>query len=278
MPDVNALIESTLRLAQHTIGHKERCHIGTRQLPNSCHLGKQTVTGHPQSAAQRCSSQISTQIAVPNHGQNQYDGEDWLTIDIIDDGVGIPESQQHIIFEPFFTTKPEEGTGLGLSICQRILTSCGGHIQLLNSTENGSHFHIKLPVAVTSPVSEASIGSPAPEDKRLLVIDDNPQILELLKELLLPNTVDCRSTIQDAHDALDESKYDIILCDLIMPNEDGRTLYHQLKANGTLDNYHFAFITGGGVDGPTQRFLEDAKVPVISQTLSDSAAQNALGL
>ncbi|MEC8381466.1 MAG: ATP-binding protein [Myxococcota bacterium] len=276
--DVNALIESTLRLAQHTIGHKSNVTLELDQCPSAAISESklsQVLLNLLLNAAQAKSPQKSQcSITV----KTTYEGDDHLIIDIIDDGIGIPDSQQHVIFEPFFTTKPKEGTGLGLSICQRILTACGGHIQLIHSSVDGSHFQIKLPTAIVSSSSEIHIASQPPNDKRILVIDDNFQILELLKELLQPNSVECRTTIQSAHDALEKSDFDIILCDLVMPNEDGRSLYHHLKSAGELENYHFAFITGGGVDMATQQFLENAQVPVVFKPFRIQQLWDALEL
>jgi signal transduction histidine kinase len=67
-----------------------------------------------------------------------------VTIQVSDNGPGIPESVQDKIFQPFFTTK-EEGTGLGLSIATRILGEHGGWLDLDSQEGRGTTFTINLP-------------------------------------------------------------------------------------------------------------------------------------
>ncbi len=67
-----------------------------------------------------------------------------ITLQVSDNGPGIPESIQDKIFQPFFTTK-EEGTGLGLSIAARILGEHGGWLDLESREGQGTTFTINLP-------------------------------------------------------------------------------------------------------------------------------------
>jgi two-component system, NtrC family, sensor kinase len=73
---------------------------------------------------------------------------EYVSIQIKDNGQGIPESAREKIFQPFFTTKPEgKGTGLGLSICYQIVTEKhGGILDYNSSPETGTEFIIKLPL------------------------------------------------------------------------------------------------------------------------------------
>ena len=66
--------------------------------------------------------------------------------EIIDEGHGIPRTDQPKIFEPFYTTKaPGRGTGLGLSICYGIIAEHGGRIEVDSAAGKGSTFRIILP-------------------------------------------------------------------------------------------------------------------------------------
>ena len=74
--------------------------------------------------------------------------EDYVVVEIKDNGPGIPEHILPRIFEPFFTTKEQgKGTGLGLSVCYGIIGSHNGSI-LFKNTDNGGCFEIKLPIMV----------------------------------------------------------------------------------------------------------------------------------
>ena len=70
-----------------------------------------------------------------------------VTIQVSDNGPGIPEAVQDKIFQPFFTTK-EEGTGLGLSIATRILGEHGGWLDLDSQEGRGTTFTINLPYRI----------------------------------------------------------------------------------------------------------------------------------
>ncbi len=63
---------------------------------------------------------------------------------VSDSGPGIPDELRRSVFEPLFTTKAK-GTGLGLPICRQILERHGGSLELLNPTEGGARFEIRLP-------------------------------------------------------------------------------------------------------------------------------------
>jgi signal transduction histidine kinase len=67
-----------------------------------------------------------------------------VTIDVTDEGAGIPAEQRARLFEPFHTTKPR-GTGLGLAIAHRIVTAHGGVIDVSSSSGRGTSVCIKLP-------------------------------------------------------------------------------------------------------------------------------------
>ena len=71
----------------------------------------------------------------------------WVTVEVTDDGPGIPRDIKGRIFEPFFTTKPVgEGTGLGLDIARRIVTRRHGGDMRVDSKPGETRFSVRLPV------------------------------------------------------------------------------------------------------------------------------------
>lgn len=67
-------------------------------------------------------------------------------VEVMDDGVGIPEENRRRVFEPFFTTRPiGQGTGLGLSICYGLVRRLGGSVEVQSEVGAGSTFRIRLP-------------------------------------------------------------------------------------------------------------------------------------
>jgi signal transduction histidine kinase len=74
------------------------------------------------------------------------EGRSWVTIEVIDDGPGIPEPFLDRIFEPFFTTR-DDGTGYGLYLAGQILKEHAGRITVRNNPDRGTTFTLWLPVA-----------------------------------------------------------------------------------------------------------------------------------
>lgn len=105
---------------------------------------------------------------------------------VADSGEGMDPGTMERIFEPFFTTKSvSEGTGMGLAIVHGIVTGLGGAVTVQSVLGQGSIFHIYLPLhtsreeSLPAPKVEAARGK-----ERILVVDDEPQLVALWTELL----------------------------------------------------------------------------------------------
>ncbi len=85
---------------------------------------------------------ITVRTSALNRGDR--DGE-WIAIDIIDNGIGIPSKHINRIFDPFFTTK-NEGTGLGLTVTHKIIEEHDGMIEVESQENQGTTFRLLLPV------------------------------------------------------------------------------------------------------------------------------------
>lgn len=77
-------------------------------------------------------------------------GIDYVRVDVMDTGPGIPESNIGQIYDPFFTTKGKHGTGLGLMICRKTVETHKGTIYASNRPEGGAVFSVRLPVCELS--------------------------------------------------------------------------------------------------------------------------------
>jgi signal transduction histidine kinase len=76
-----------------------------------------------------------------------YQDEDWIVVEVADNGPGIPVEAQEKIFDPFFTTKaPGEGTGLGLNISHGIIVEKHGGQISVDSRPGATRFTVKLPL------------------------------------------------------------------------------------------------------------------------------------
>src|SRR5262245_12771401 len=144
-----------------------------------------------------------------------------VALDVEDTGPGISAEIRDRIFEPFFTTKPVgQGTGLGLSLCHGIVEGHGGTLSLVSEAGRGAIFRVELPVVAPPATSgkQAADAPPVVKGKRILVVDDERLVLQLLGEMLGADhhTVD---TVADGTQALEQlrrASYDLILSDVRM--------------------------------------------------------------
>jgi PAS domain S-box-containing protein len=217
----------------------------------------------------------------------QYEGtRERVALEVADTGPGIPPEIQARIFEPFFTTKPSgQGTGLGLSLCLGIIENHGGTIRITSTLGEGVVFRIELPLGTPAVEREAR----APEaqrisgGKRILVVDDEPQVAALLVRMLALNghQVETAATGAAALDKLRTQAYDLILSDMKMPELDGPGLYRALEQQQPELCRRFVFFTGDILSPGTRQFLEETGAPSLSKpfTLEEvrRVVQAALG-
>jgi len=202
-----------------------------------------------------------------------------VALEVADTGPGIPPELQERIFEPFFTTKPPGvGTGLGLPFCRGIIEGHGGSLKVTSAPGQGTTFRIELPVeavplAVATPPT-AEIPPPA-EGKTILVVDDEPGIASALAYLLRRDghTVATAAHGRLALEKLQEGAYDLILCDLRMPELDGPGFYRALEQHYPHLRQRIIFLTGDTLSPETQAFLEEVGAPCLSKPFRATEAR-----
>jgi nitrogen-specific signal transduction histidine kinase/CheY-like chemotaxis protein len=185
-----------------------------------------------------------------------------VALEVADTGRGIPPDLRTRIFEPFFTTKPPGiGTGLGLPLCQGIIESHGGTITVQSPPGGGTVFRIELPITalpLAPPISatEAPTAMPTPQ-KTILIVDDEAGISKGLAYLFRRDghQVDTAANGHFALARLQEREYDLILCDLRMPELDGPGLYRALEFHAPHLLHRFIFLTGDTLSPEAQTFL-----------------------
>jgi signal transduction histidine kinase/ActR/RegA family two-component response regulator len=196
-----------------------------------------------------------------------------VVLEVADTGSGIPSEIQARIFDPFFTTKPPGvGTGLGLPLCQGIIESHGGTIEVESQSGQETVFRVELPVeAVPVAASDTSAAEAlAPLDMQqqvILVVDDETSIVKALGYLLRRDghQVDTAANGRLALQKLQERSYDLILCDLRMPELDGSGLYQELAARSPHLLQRFVFLTGDTLGPETEAFLQQVGIPRLSK-------------
>ena len=180
-----------------------------------------------------------------------------VTVTIEDTGTGIPPTVRDRIFDPFFTTKGVQSTGLGLSASYGIVKSHGGTIGVESREGEGTTFTVKLPVSGKKGAEEKRKPALKKHLKvRILVIEDEKEIRELLTDILTMNQfeVDVASNGSEGVTLFKEKKFDLVFTDLGMPGMSGWQVAQEIKK---IDNRTpVALITGWQVKAGAEEMKE----------------------
>jgi CheY-like chemotaxis protein len=186
------------------------------------------------------------------------------------------------IFEPFFTTKPAgAGTGVGLSVCRGIVAAHGGTIEAESSEGQGARFTVMLPLGEESlgqPSSETTDSGSRSTAARILVVDDEPDLAEMVAEMLRRDGHEARviSSADAALGAVREGSVDLVVSDIRMPGLDGPGLYRALvKARPTLTD-RILFVTGDTLSSEIQSFIHSTGVPVVEKPIDPLSLRRAV--
>ncbi len=201
-----------------------------------------------------------------------------VEITVSDNGLGMPDYVRERAFEPFATTKPVGmGTGLGLFVAHSTVTQLGGTIAI-QTCSKGTTVLMRIPSANVTPSFSATAHGPT-EELRLLIIDDEPMLAGALAQLLREYAVDTACNPIDALRKLIECDYDLVLCDVRMPQMNGLELFdHACKRKPELKD-RFIFMTGGTSDPELKRKLRELanrclnkpfRTPVLRSTLKEA--------
>ncbi len=264
--DVREVLDASLRLADNQLRH--RAVLVKRYAPvpmlmaNAPRLGQvflNLLVNAAQSIPEGNRDAHEVQVVT------RADERGHVVVEVRDSGQGMTDDVIARLFTPFFTTRePGQGTGLGLSISHRIVTSLGGTIVVESAPGMGSCFRVTFPAAPVdlSVPSAAPAQTPAPSEAprraRLLVIDDDEQVLRILTRYLGSRyDVVAAGKARDAlRRILDGERFDLVLCDLMMPDMTGMEFYDALSPLDPEAARAMIFLTGGAFTPNARDFLD----------------------
>jgi PAS domain S-box-containing protein len=273
--DIERVLDSTIRMAWNEIRHRARLVKDYQSLPpvqaNESRLGQvflnlivNAAQAIPEGAAEQNEIRLTTRTDAAGHA----------VVEIRDTGGGMDAQTLDRLFAPFFTTKPPGlGTGLGLSICQRLVGALGGTIDASSTLGTGSTFRVRLPPAAAAPADAAATVSSAASPPaapvsvavhgRVLIIDDEPMILNVARRTLAQDQHDV-TTANSGKEALARiaagERFDVIICDLMMPEMTGMDVYAELNRVTPDQAERMVFLSGGAFTPRARAFLEEERV------------------
>lgn len=179
-------------------------------------------------------------------------------LSVVDQGQGIPESFRSRIFSKFAQadgsdTRAKGGTGLGLAIAREIAERHGGRLWFESAEGEGATFHLDLPLSNAPAVSDDDDGP------RLLIVEDDPDAAEILREMLERDgfAADIAGSTRDALSAIRSRAYDACLVDLQLPDADGISLIREIRGNPRTRDMPVVVVSGDAAHGKARgRSLE----------------------
>ncbi len=191
------------------------------------------------------------------------DGETHYCIEVSDTGVGMDEATRRRCLEPFFTTKGERGTGLGLAMVYGMIQRHSAELQIDSEPGKGTTFRLVFAGVIqsTDSTTRAPILSVNTQSLRILVIDDDPMLIQSLEDILAADghVVAVANGGQAGIDQFVAARasgepFSAVITDLGMPHVDGRRVAAAIKA--ASPRTPVIMLTGWG-----QRLVADNEIP-----------------
>ncbi len=201
---------------------------------------------------------------------------EYIKLSVRDTGCGIPKNIRSQVFEPFFSTKGDKGTGLGLATVYGIITQHNGTISIDSTLESGTDISVYLPVSADkSPPKQ--IKKPKHSllegDETILLVEDNPQVLEMTKSLLKMKGYTVLTAV-DGNQGIGiiqehKGKIHLLLTDVVMPNLNGKDLY--LKAKEVKQDLEVLYMSGYSDEVISHQGMLEERTNFIQKPFSASA-------
>jgi signal transduction histidine kinase len=274
--ELHRVLDSSLRMASNEIRHRAQLVRSYGEVPlvkgSEAKLGQVFINlivnaAHAIPEGRAATNEIKIVTRTDEAG--------CAVVEVHDTGSGIPPSILPRIFDAFFTTKAViTGTGLGLAICHRIVTAYGGRISVESQVGRGSIFRTVFPPAHGKAAEAKIIASEVAPGRRgrILVVDDERMLgITIQRALADEHEVVAVTAATEALELLKGgAQFDLILCDLMMPEMSGMDLYAQLRKLVPDQTSKFVFMTGGAFTSDASSFLAQISNPSIEKPIRAS--------
>ena len=279
--DVRPVLETALQMANNELRHRARVIRDLRPVPAvSANAGRltQVFLNLLMNAAQAIPDGRASENTVTVATSTSPLGG--ACIEIRDTGTGIAPDLVERIFDPFFTTKPiGAGPGLGLTICKGIIETLGGTIEVESREGAGTTVIVELPPA--APLAGRAPGTSTPPASRaarrsILVIDDDVHIRRWFQRLLPAHDLTVVPTVTLAEQAIESRSFDVVLCDVMMPDRTGMDLHASLARRHPELVGRLIFMSGGVFTPALSTFVETVSNPCLRKPFGKKELEEAI--
>jgi CheY-like chemotaxis protein/two-component sensor histidine kinase len=287
--EVQPLIESAINMARNELKHRARLVTVFGRVPPVLANGSKLVQvflnllinaaqAIPAGRVEKNEVRVTTST----------DAEGRARIEVRDTGTGVPAQLAARIFEPFVTSKRlSEGTGLGLSICREVVTALGGEIGFEGAPGGGTTFRVTLPAAAPAtattpsparPPAKPPAADPSGRRGRVAIVDDEAGIRRAVGRSLANahDVVLFESARVLADQVAAGERFDVILCDLMMPDMTGMELHQVLRSRVPEQADAMIFMTGGTFTPESRAFLEAVPNPRVEKPFEIAALRTLI--
>ncbi len=276
--DLREVLDGVVRITAHELKHRARVVVELSELPPV--RGSETALRHVflnlvLNAAQSIPEGYAHLNELRLTASEAPGGQ--VMVEITDTGVGIPPDQLSRVFEPFFTTRPTgQGLGLGLSTCRETVAAHGGTIAMDSEVGTGTRVTVTLPAADHRERRAVTCDPVAREVEdqrrtRVLIIDDDRPVAAALALELTEHDVVVAGSGREALEILRrDTRFDAVLCDVMMPELSGIDLFHWVQPIEPQLAKRFVFMTGGAFTARAQRFLAEIDNPRLDKPFPTS--------
>lgn len=217
-------------------------------------------------------------VSVARATENNHSLE--LKFTVKDTGIGIPADRIDTLFKPFSqvdssTTRKYGGTGLGLAICARLAQLMGGRIWVESTEGQGSTFFFTVKTTAATVMQKVYLRGKIPElnNKRVLMVDDNPTNLHILTLQCQQWGMISRATTS-GNEALGWLKrgdpFDVAILDMQMPEMDGLELGTEIRKLRSKDSLPMIMLTSLGQQEEIMRVVRELFSTYVSKPIKQS--------
>lgn len=279
--DLNHAVESAITMAHNEIRHRATLSRELTEVP--------PVSGSEAQISQVLLNLLlhaAHSIAEGEADQNTIAVRTWhagqdVYVEVRDTGHGIAEAHLARVFEPFLT-RTRDRPGLGLAIAARIVRDLGGDIQVESQDGAGSRFVARLPQAIEHP-SNPPVLDPALAVTvlrgRILMVDDEPRVRQVTEKVLgALHEVVVASSGPAALQLLEtDAAFDVILCDLMMPQMTGATFHERLAERDPTLAARVVLMSGGAFAPRASKYILDHALVVLDKPVEAETLRRVVG-